>query len=508
MIDTPTPPIVRSIYRCLLALAPPGVRRAYGPDMLATFTSLYAAAEARGVRAVAALLGREVAGMWRAHLAGAAAARGEPRLRRDSLRHLEGVWRDVRYAVRSLRRDAGWTAAAVAIVALGIGASATVFSVVDALLLRPLPFDAPDRLVWIANGESDNLSAQTVQVNSLLDLRQQSASMSDIAAFSPFYGVGDIRFTGRGEPERLTGVPVTENFFRLLGVRPSAGRYFTADECRLNAPKTVMVAHDFWVRRLASDPRIVGQTLMLDGTPAMIVGVLPASFDFAAVFTPGSRADLFVPFPLTPETNRRGNTLALIGRLAPGADLERARAEARLIGTRIEAGRTSQTLRNRNRFRPNLRLLHERVSGRFEVAVWTLAASVGFLMLLVCANLSNLLLARASARQQEMAVRAALGASRARLVRQMLVESVTLVLRRRRDRSGPDVGGDEGAGERRWRATAARGRASRHRRTRIRGRRRGAHGAGVRRAPGASGGARNAAWRAEGRRTRAGGPGT
>lgn len=345
---------------------------------------------------------------------------------RDSrgLAAFDDVIRDLRHAVRTLRRDAGLTTFAILIVGLGVSASSTVFSVCNALLLRPLPFDDPGRLVWIANGQSENLSAQTVQVANLLELRQQSQSLSALAGYSPFYGAGDIRLTGAGEPERLTGVPVTEDFFRLLGVQPHMGRFFTAEECRWNAPKALVLSHGFWQSRFAADPGLIGCSIILDGAPATVVGVLPASFDFASTFTPGSRADLFYPFPLSPETNRQGNTLALIGRLKPGVDLRTAQAEAIVIGARIQTGRREGE--SRNAFRPNLSTLRERISGRFRYALVVLAGAVGFLMLLVCANISNLLLARASARQKEMAIRTALGAGRWRLIRQMLIESVLL----------------------------------------------------------------------------------
>ncbi|MEX2260660.1 MAG: ABC transporter permease [Bryobacteraceae bacterium] len=345
---------------------------------------------------------------------------------RDSrgLPALDTIVRDLRYAVRTLRRDAGLATFAVLIVGLGVGASSTVFSVVDALLLRPLPFDDPGRLVWIANGQSENLSAQTVQVANLLELREHSQSFSVVAGYSPFYGAGDIRLTGTGEPERLTGVPVTEDFFRLVGIQPQLGRFFTAEECRWNAPKAVVLSHGFWQRRFAADRGIVGRSIILDGAPATLVGVLPASFDFASTFTPGSRADLFYPFPLSPETNRSGNMLALIGRLKPGVDLRTAQTEATVIGARIQTGRREGQWRNA--FHPNLSTLRDRISGRFRYALLVLAGAVGFLMLLVCANISNLLLARASARQKEMAIRTALGAGRWRLIRQMLIESVLL----------------------------------------------------------------------------------
>jgi putative ABC transport system permease protein len=343
-------------------------------------------------------------------------------------RWLDDLRQDVRYAFRTLRRDAALSLFAILIVGLGVGASTTIFSVFNAVLLRPLPFDEPGRLVWIANGTSENLSSQTVQVVNLLDLQTQSQSLESVAGFSPFYGVGDIRLTGTGEPERLSGVPVTEDFFRVLGVPPHLGRFFTAEECRWNAPKTVVLSHAFWQQRLGADPGVIGRALTLDGTPATVVGVLPPSFDFAATFTPGSRAELFVPFPLSPETNGRGNTLALIGRLERGVTVSSAHAEASLIGERIESMLDEVHMdARRNAFRPNVSTLRDRVSGRFHEALLVLAAAVGFLMLLVCANLSNLLLARGAARQKEMAVRTALGAGRGRLIRQMLVESTTLL---------------------------------------------------------------------------------
>jgi predicted permease len=337
---------------------------------------------------------------------------------------IDGVMRDVRYGFRTLRRDSGLTVFAVLIVGLGIGLASTVFNVFNALLIRPLPFDDPSRLVWIANGTSENLSAQTVQVLNLQALRDRAGSFADVAAFSPFYGNGDLRITGDGEPERLTGVPITENFLTLLGIRPHLGRFFTAEECRFGAAKTVVLSHGFWQRRYAGDRDVIGRSITLDGFRATVVGVLPAAFDFASIFSPGGRADLFVPFPLSPETHRRGNTLALVGRLRPGVEIGHAQAEAGLIGAGIRTGRIDGV--SRNAFRPILSPLQERVSGRARQALHVVAGAAGFLMLLVCANLSNLLLTRGTARQKEMALRTALGAERHRLIRQVLVESVML----------------------------------------------------------------------------------
>ena len=346
---------------------------------------------------------------------------------RSILFFVETLVRDLRQAVRTMRRDAALTTFAILIIGIGVGASTTVFSVVNALWLRPLPFDEPGRLVWIANGPSENLSRQAVQVGHLVDLREQTQSLAGLAGFSPFYGIGDIRLTGIGEPKRVTGVPVTEGFFSLLGVRPWLGRDFTDEECRWGAPQTVILSYAFWRQRMGAKADVVGRSITLDGTPTTVVGVLPPSFDFGGTFTPGRPADLFLPFPLSPETNRRGNTLAVIGRLKPGVGLTTAAVETANAVDRIS--RTAPEVepgRRRNAFHPILSPLKDRISGRFRGALAVLAAAVGFLMLLVSANVSNLLLARASARRKEVALRMALGAGRGRLVRQLLVESLAL----------------------------------------------------------------------------------
>ena len=347
-------------------------------------------------------------------------------LHRDTrgLPFLDSLMQDLRYTFRTLRRDVGFTTFAILIVGLGVGASSTVFSVVNTLLLRPLPFRDPASLVWVSNHpevDANDLSGQTVQVGHLLDLRERNHSFSDLAAYFAFYGVGDSKLTGNGEPERLTSVPVSENFFPLLGVQPELGRLFTADECKWNGPKAVLLSHGLWQRRFASDPSIVGRTLILDDEPVTVAGVLPASFDFATVFAPGSHIDLFSPFPLSPETNRWGNTLAIIGRLKPGVSAQSAEAETRVLADQIHRDHPE-----RNDFEPKVTFLAQRVSGRLRPALLVLACAVGVVMLIVCANLSNLLLARGASRQKEIAIRAALGAGKGRLIRQMLTESLVL----------------------------------------------------------------------------------
>jgi predicted permease len=329
---------------------------------------------------------------------------------------INDAWQDLKHAFRGMRRDAGFTTFVILIAGLGIGASSTIFSVVNALLLRPLPFPDAERLVWIANQE------WSTQVSQFLDLRRQNKSFSDLAGFAGV-GVGNTKLTGTGEPERLTSSPVTRNFFTLLGVQPMIGRSFTEEECqgKFGNPPAAVLSYGFWQRRFASDPNAVGQKLTLDSKPVTVVGVLPASFDFAGIFAPGTPVDVFIPWPVTEETNGYGNTLQAIGRLMPDATAQNAQAEFTLLAKQLEIDHPE-----RNPVKPRLTPLQRHVNGRVSPALIVLACAVGVVMLIVCANLSNLQLARLATRQKEMAMRATLGAGRFRLLRQMLTESVAL----------------------------------------------------------------------------------
>jgi predicted permease len=331
--------------------------------------------------------------------------------------------RDLKYALRTMRRDYGFTIFAILIIGLGVGASCTIFSVVNTILIRPLPFRDPARLVWLANhgDDTNDMSGKTVQVDYLLGYREKNQSFEDMAAYFAFYGLGDSKLIGDGQPERLTSIPVTQNFLPLLGVEPQIGRQFSTEECKWNGPRVAMLSNALWRRKFAADPNIVGRALQFDGGPVTVVGVLPAWFDFGTIFAPGTKVDMYQPFPLSKETNQWGNTIAIVGRLKPGATLGRAQAEAAILGKQL-----TQQNPKLNNFDPKLSMLAQHVSGRLRPALVVLACAVGVVMLIVCANLSNLLLARSAARQKEIAIRVALGAGRRHLLGQILTESVLL----------------------------------------------------------------------------------
>lgn len=335
-------------------------------------------------------------------------------------RFLTTLGQDLRQTARSLRRDPGLGLLATLIVGLGVGASVTVFSVVNALVIRPLPFADADRLVFISNGEwgrGQRQSEISVQGGYAAALQQNGRLLEDVAGYHLFDRAGDHTLLGDGPPERLTRLRVTGNFFPLLGVAPQLGRNFSREETAWNGPPAVLLTHGFWTRRFGADPDIVGRPLSLERGAATIVGVLPPSFDFPSIFSPGSHVDFVAPFPLSEETNRTGNTLALIGRLAPGATLAAAKDEVeRIVAENPQS----------NTFDPYLAPLRDQISGTFTPMLFVLAGAVALVMLIVCANLSNLLLARGAAREREIAIRAALGARRLRLIQQLLTESGVL----------------------------------------------------------------------------------
>src|SRR6185312_10830432 len=353
-------------------------------------------------------------------LGGAEQAREQHRDARG-LPGLETLMQDTRYALRTLRRDAGFTTIAILILALGIGANTAVFSVVDTVLLRPLPFPEAHQLVRITqDDESGGLSGITYQVKVLEEFRRENRSFQSLTAYFPFFGDGDYKMTGTGEPERLSGVMVAQDFFQTLGVQPSLGRLFTNEECRQHGRNAVLLSHAFWVTRFASDPGILGRNLTLNNAPVTVVGVLPATFDFGSVFAPGTRVDIFTP-AIFDDMRTWGNVFMIVGRLKPGVTVQRASAEFSVLVPAIQKAHPDWW-----GVSAKLTGLKDSVTGKLHRSLVVLWGAVGLVLLIVCVNLSNLLVARTAARQKEFAIRRALGAGMGRLVRQLFTESLLL----------------------------------------------------------------------------------
>jgi predicted permease len=339
---------------------------------------------------------------------------------------LESFLQDMRYGLRQLARNPGFAAVSILILAVAIGANIAVFSVVNTLLLRPLPFPDSRELVWIAPPPSTcGRSCATFSADGFEEFRAQNRAYQDVTGYEAFTTPDNVRLTGRGEPESATSIEVIGNFFQVLGVQPAMGRLFAADEVRGGPHPVALLTNAYWRREFMADPAIVGKAVEMSGAPVTIVGVLPASFDFGAVFSPGAKVDLFTPLDLNLERHW-GNIVTLLGRLRPGVTLGQALDDGARVAPDIYQDVKSPETRGvyKGAFIPVS--LRDYATGKLRRSLIALWCAVGAILLIAGVNLSNLVLARASGRAKEFAVRGALGAGRGRIVHQLLIESLLL----------------------------------------------------------------------------------
>ncbi len=339
------------------------------------------------------------------------------------------VRQDVRYALRALVRLPTFALVSIGVLALGIGTNVAIFSVVDALVLRPLPFPQAQQLVWFTGGKhldaktraAAGLSGRTYNVDAFEAFQRHNKTFASVTTYQTFYESVPYKLTGNGAPQKLSVVEVAGNFFPTLGVTPALGRSFTQAESVQGGAPAAILSHSFWKSQFASDPSIVGKTIDVNGTATTVVGVLPAGFDFGAVFAPGMKVDLFVPAVMN-FWRTWGNTLAVVGRLKPGVTVAQAQQEANLLFPELK----KQNPGWYEDYASELVSLKEHVTGKMHRALLLLWAAAGVILLIVCVNLSNLQLARTAVRGKELAMRCALGAGRARLMRQLLTENLVM----------------------------------------------------------------------------------
>ncbi len=330
---------------------------------------------------------------------------------------MDALLQDVRYGVRMLVKHSGFTLAAVLCLALGIGLNTTIFSVVSAMLIRPLPYDEPEQLVALHETQiKKGTEWNPLSAHNLADWQEQSNVFEQVAAFQR----RSFNFSTGDNPERLAGVRVSSALFPLLGIRPVVGRDFRPEEDKPGGERVVLLGHGLWQRRFASDPGVIGKTLMLDGERYTVVGVMPPRFKYPEF------AELWTPLALDLSKVSRGeHFLDAVARLKRGVTVEQAQAELDNIARRLEQ-QYPETNRDMGALAKPLRA--ELIPEGVNLFLLTMLGAVAFVLLIACANVANLLLVRASARQREIAIRTALGAGRIRVVRQLLTESVMIAL--------------------------------------------------------------------------------
>jgi putative ABC transport system permease protein len=332
---------------------------------------------------------------------------------------MDALLRDIRFGLRGLFKRPGFTFIAVMALALGIGANTAIFSLVNAVLVQPLPFDQPDRLVWMWGNIRNGGNRASVSPPDFLDYREQNTTFEHFAA--SFTSPINVNLTGNGEPERIPAAGVTGNYFQALGVKPVLGRSFVLENEKSGSDQVAVLSYALWQRRFAADPEILTKTIVLNGKNCAVLGVMPKDFNFPRA------AELWVPmnFDGSPDMkSRSSHFLRPIGRLKPGVTIAQAQADTDAIAQRLEQ------VYPKSNTGWNLRIvgLRDHLVGNTRPTLFILLGSVGFVLLIACANVANLLLVRAATRQKEIALRTALGASRIRIARQMITESLLLAL--------------------------------------------------------------------------------
>ena len=412
----------RSFYRVLLRLCPPDLRAEFGAEMEELFVAELARARGLGkirlwTRAIADVLRHGTGARndaWNRH------RKTSAYVEYDSRRFLMDTWRyDLRHALRMMSRQRGTTAIILLTLALAIGANTAVFSAVHTVLIRPLPYPQPESLVMLwEKREAEGVMKNPVSAADYLDWSRMAQSFSAMAAQTEM----TVDLTGEGDPEKLPVGAVSSPFFEVFGLRPLLGRTFQPGEDLVGRHRVVILGHGVWQQRFGGNAAVVGRSIMLNGIPHQVIGVMPAR-----VAVPNSEPQMYIPLLLfTPDEppSRTSHNFSVYARLRPGVSLEQARSEMDRIGRDLEQ-QYPQLSRGHG---AHVTSLPEEITGPVEKTLLVLMAAVAFILLIACINVTNLLLAKVSGRRREMAVRAAIGAGRARLVRQVLVECGVIAL--------------------------------------------------------------------------------